>query len=310
MSDATNVDFQPSSSENKTAKTFKIIGLVFLFFSCLIVFTLAKLPEAKTTALMQGYLQSALDPYGVYITDQGREFSIWRGFTYKLIHPTIELSDQTRIEMDEISASPKLLSFLMAKPGVKIELIQGGSVITLNGSGRGDKIDADIKLSQVNIGKLELLSYFAQIKGSGLITGEFKVNGSLSDLSTLNGEGAFQLKSIQIEEQLVMGFQLPAMKIAEGVIDFTIVGGKVQIKTVQLGKPTDDLNLQMTGDIALKSNLNSSIFNTRIVFGFSDKVKQSLGMLDAILTNAKQSDNRYAYKLTGALGNAPIPDPK
>ena len=195
---AAETEAAPLSPAKKAAK-FALLG--GLFFTCLFVFTLTKLPETKITSLIQGYVQVALDPYGIFITDQGREFSVLRGFRYKLIHPTIELSDQTRIELDELTVSPKLLSLLMFKPGAQIELKQGDSTIFIEGAGRGDKINAHVKLDQLNLAKFGLLSYFAQLKGGGLVTGELNIEGALSEPLSLVGQALFNLKSIQIDEQ-------------------------------------------------------------------------------------------------------------
>jgi len=47
------------------------------------------------------------------------------------------------------------------------------------------------------------------------------------------------------------------------------------------------------------------------VLGFSEKVKQSLALLDSILGSAKQADGKYVYKLTGSFAAPfPVPDPQ
>ena len=200
MSASTTTEDTPTPEPISPAKRFfRIAGLITLFIACLLIFTLAKLPETKMTSLIQGYVQAALDPYGAYITDQGREFSVLHGFRYTLIKPTIELSDMTRIEFDELVVSPKLLSILMFKPGATIQIKQGPSTIFLDGAGRGDQIAARVKLDQVSIGKLGILNYLAQIKGGGFISGEMNISGALSDPKSLTGKADFTLKSIQID---------------------------------------------------------------------------------------------------------------
>ena len=91
---------------------FYVFFLVLLFW-----FTVLKLPQARLTGLMQGYVQVALDPYGIFLSDQGRELSVLTGLRYSLLKPAIEFPDQTRIELDDFSVSPNLMALLSGKMG-------------------------------------------------------------------------------------------------------------------------------------------------------------------------------------------------
>ncbi len=286
-------------------------GLAILFIWLVATFTLLKLPQTRITGLIQGYVQQGLDPFGVYISDQGREFSILHGLRYTLTKPSIDLSDQTRIELDDLSVAPKLSALLSGKAGMVASLHQGPASIDIDASGRGDKIDLNATLVDVDIGKMGVLSYAANLKGSGLVNGTIQVAGSLADPTTLEGSIDLKVKRLHLDEQNLMGFQLPPMNVSDGTINILVTGGKLVMKTVQLGKGSDDFVATVTGDITLRRNVNSSLMNLRAVFGLSEKVKQSLSLLDTILGGAKMADGRYAYKLTGSL-SAPFanPDPK
>jgi type II secretion system protein N len=286
----------------------KMVGLTVLFFILIFVFTIFKLPQVRITSLLQGYVQVALDPYGIYLTDRGRELSMLHGFRYTLEHPVLEFADQTRVELDDIVVTPKFLTLFSGKFGANVTLHQGPSSIVLDGAGRGDKIDARIELDHADIGKLGLLSYLASLKGSGEISGTANIAGSLADLPTLTGLIDLRLKNLKLDEQNIMGFQLPGLVISDGSIHVDIRGGKLVIKTFQLGKGTDDLILNLTGDVTLNRFLNGSALNLRATFALSDRIKQSLGLLDSLLSGGKTADGKYAYKLTGTLG-APFPSP-
>jgi hypothetical protein len=106
-----------------------------------------------------------------------------------------------------------------------------------------------------------------------------------------------------------MGFQLPAMTISDGTVDITIERGKLLMKNVQIGKATDDLQMGITGDITLNRFMNASALNLKAVLGISEKVKQSISLIDSLLGPARQADGRYAYKVTGTMG-APFPVPE
>ncbi len=291
-----------------TKRTVKMVGLGALFLFLLVFFTFIKLPQTKITSLIAGYVQAGLDPYGIYLSDHGRELSIFRGLQYHLTQPTLELSDQTRIELDDLRAGPSFLSLLKGQVGGVIEIKQGAAMVNLKGSGRGDKIDTSFDLDQVDIGKFGLLSFAGGLKGTGLVSGSGHVDGALSDPKSLNGNISLNLKKVHLDEQNLMGFQLPAMNISEGNIEISIEGGKLLMKNIKLGKSTDDIQINMTGDITLNRNLNSSALNLRAVLGFSDKVKQSFTIIDSLMSSARTADGKYAYKLTGQIG-APFPTP-
>lgn len=305
---------------NPPTSIFKKIGLTIVFFGLLLLFTLTKLPQAKITSLVQGYVQSALDPYGIYISDHGRELSIWKGFQYRLIQPTLELPDQSRVELEEMVVSPKLISLLSGKVGAVVDITQvlertpsktDLSKIHIEGTVRGDLIDATINLESLDIGKIGILSFAGGLKGSGQMSGDIHIDGRLAELPSLVGKIELQMKKVHLDEQNLFGFQLPVMDIKEGSIIAAIEQGKVLMKQVQIGKNGDDLQLGVTGDIGLNRNINSSTLNLRAMIGFSDKVKQSLSLLDSLMGAAKQDDGKYVYKLTGSfMAPFPMPDPK
>ena len=295
---------------SKPKGPIKIIGLSGLFIFLVLLFTVTKLPQTKLTNLIQGYLQQGLDPYGIYITDRGRDLSVWRGFRYLLTQPTLELADQTRVELDELEFSPRFLSLFKGQLGGSLILRQGPAHIEAIGSGRGDHVDASVELDQVDLGKFGLLSFAGGLKGTGLISGSTHVEGSLSDLPTLIGLIQLKLKKLRIDEQTLLGFQLPTLNVAEGNIEMSIEHGKLLMKNVHIGKASDDVQIVVTGEITLNRNVNASQMNLRAVLGFSEKVKATITLLDSIMAPARQLDGTYAYKLTGALSSPmPMPDP-
>jgi type II secretion system protein N len=300
-----------SHTNTESLSVFKKLLLGFLFVFLLLFFTLTKLPQAKITGLIQGVIQKSLDPYGIYISDQGRELSIWKGFQYRLIQPSIELPDLSRIELDSLVISPKLSSLLTGKIGAEMEIIQNQASLTFDGTIRGDLVDGTLVFNSIDLGKFGILSFIGGIKGSGLINGSLHLDGHLADLPSLAGMINLNLRQLHLDEQNLFGFHLPDMNIKEGVIDASIQTGKVQLKQFMIGKGADDLQITLSGEIGLNKNINSSFLNLRALIGLSDKVKQSIPLLDTILGSAKQGDGSYAYKLTGPLFSPmPVPDPK
>ncbi|MBU6154019.1 MAG: type II secretion system protein GspN [Bdellovibrionales bacterium] len=304
-------DTAVQSNPNSTTRSIsKMLGLGFLFLGLILLFTLFKLPEAKITALIQGYVQTSLDPFGIYISDRGRSLSLITGIRYRLDHPTLELRDQTRIELDELEVRPKLLSLLTGRAGATADLRQGKSTIHLDLLAKSDRIEADLALNDVDLARFGFFA-FAGIKGSGAITGKSHVDGSPSDLATLNGGIDLRLKNVQLEEQMIIAFKIPSISISEGTVNVEIKGGKLLMKNVQLGRQNDDVTAALTGDLALNRNLNSSPLNLRVLFSLSPKTMASLSFMESLISGAKQSDGKYAYKLTGTI-SSPFanPDPQ
>jgi type II secretion system protein N len=284
------------------------LGVLFLILVCL--FTLTKIPETRITSLLQSYVQSALDPYEIYLTDRGRSLSLFTGIKYTLDHPSLELADQTRIDLDDLEVRPKLLSLFTGRFGAKATLHQSGAELVMNAAASRSKIESDLDLKDIDLGKFGVLG-FAGLKGSGLISGKISVEGTVTDFASFNGIIDLKLKKFKLDEQRFMGFALPETHISEGTILIEIKNGKLVMKTVQLGRQTDDLNATLTGDVTLNRNLNASALNLRAVFAISDKLRGALSLLEGLIAPAKQSDGHYAYKMTGPLGQAnAFPDPQ
>ncbi len=310
MSDSLSPTEAASDSALTKPSPIKIAALSTLFVFLVILFTILKLPEARITGLLQSYVQTALDPYGIYLTDRGRSLSLLTGIRYSLDHPTLELPDQTRIELDDLTVKPNFLSLFSGRFGANAILHQGSSMLDLDAFARKDKIESQVNLKEIDLGKFGILS-FAGLKGSGLISGATHLDGSVNDFSSFNGNIDLQIKNLQLEEQNLMGFKLPAIRVASGTLAIDIKNGKLIFKNVVVGKTGDDLFGTVTGDITLNRYLNSSLLNLRITFGVSDKVRGALSLLESMLEMAIQTDGRYAYKLTGPLAS-PMgnPDPQ
>jgi type II secretion system protein N len=306
-SDSAAAGREDALSSSKSPFKMASLGLFFVFL--IILFGLFKLPEARVTTLVQSYIQSALDPYGIYMTDRGRSLSLLKGFKYNLDHPSLELPDLTRVDLDELEVHPLFSALLSGKLGARASLKQGNSELVAEGRGRGGKMDADLSIADVDLGKFGVFSFLG-IKGAGGITGKIHLDGNLSSLDTLNGNIDLRLRNLRLDEQTLYGFRLPTILVSDGTLNIEVRNGKLIFKDVRIGKSNDDITLNATGDLTLNRFLNSSQLNMRVVFGTSQKLKASLSFLDSMLASSKQKDGQFAYKLTGTLSNPfPSPDP-
>ncbi len=286
---------------------------LILFLGALLFFSFLKIPQGPALNYLMGTVQKNLDPLGILILDQGKSLSYFSGFEIRLDHPTLELSDGTRIEWDEIKLRPAWSLAFKGLAGIQVRAFQGAGTLELIAGGRGDQIHLDLNLQQIDISRLGIFQYLAQLRAKGFASGTFKIKGKLADPNSLQGGTDLKIKSLSTEAQTLFGFELPDLQIQEAVLGTEISQGKLNLKNIQVGRPAsqDDLMITMTGGITLQRHLNSSPVNARLILGLSEKIKSKMSLLDTLLAPAKQSDGRYAYLLTGSLGAPfPQPDPK
>jgi type II secretion system protein N len=244
----------PSAESPDRFRAIRMTGLVLLFLFLVGILTVFKIPEQRLTGLLQGYMQSALDPYDIYVSDRGRSLSFFPRPEYRLEEPVLEMADQSRIELDGLSLRPNLLALFTGRAGAKATLHRGNSEIVIDGSGNPSRADAKVSLKEIDLGKFGVLG-FAGIKGNGLVDGIMTIEGAISELSTLNGLVELKLKNLRLEEQSIFGFKIPETLVSEGTIQIEIRSGKLFMKRVQLGRQNDDLTATVTGDLALNRNL-------------------------------------------------------
>jgi hypothetical protein len=150
------------------------------------------------------------------------------------------------------------------------------------------------------------------VAGGALVDGSARLSGDLYIPASLAGEIQFVARQIHVEPQTFLGFDIPRISISQGKIDISIQSGKVSLQALQLGPDAgtrlesnrgEDFRLRAipTGELLLGNTWAQSTVNLKTEFGFSPKLIQSLPLIDALLSNAKQPDGDYAYLVSGAL---------
>ena len=296
----------PSS---KFQKGMRRAGWAALFTFALLLFTLMKLPETRIKNYVQGNISAALAPRGITLNAAQSSLSVGFGISYSMKDVTLSFATpQAPIHIDRIEVSPSILSMIIGKMGGRFWIYNGDG--TLKGafsmSTRSTKqdIDASFTIHEMNLGKLGVFPLAANIQGSAIANGEASVTGDLNLPGTFNGSVDLNLNKITLDQQSIQGFAVPRLSISEGKIDVAMNQGKATIKTLKLGKPgstTDDIIANVTGDIQLGKQWESSTMNLKTRFSLSQNVLKSFVLIDALLGNGKQSDGSYAFNLTGPL---------
>lgn len=316
-----------------TDRPNKIKMLVkFLFWSvvaviCLAFFTIAKLPDAKVRNVIQSYLSIELGRYGITLSAQETSFSLLFGCRYKMMKVRLYFPPPAKeILLDEIIVSPSFMTLLEGKLGGTLKIAQDKGAVTISAAGRKTSMDIGLDFDNFDLSKIQIGSIISLFTGSsgtnqmpgeseplklsGFVNGSGKVSIDTLDLKTLNGEIALSLKNISNEPQKLYGFLIPQMTVSEGQIGITAQKGKVDFKSVRLGKTgsaTDDLQLTTSGNLTLEKTWRESKIALTLRFRFSEKSLKALPIpvRDGFLVGGKQSDGGYVFQLTGA---APYPE--
>lgn len=306
MNDTLIEDPSPPPSRRKTL--LKKILLVLFGLTTLIIFTLLKLPEYKIKTYLEGVLNFSLSPYGLRIVPQDSTISIFLGPSYTLKealfffpppHPTVRL--------ERIKLSPSLFRLLFGQIGGDLEIIQQNSFIHLSHSMpslNSTKINTSFKFKKIDLCKLNILPFFTGIQGSAILDGKGSISGDYQVPSTLEGNTTINLTKILVDTQTFSGFHIPRIYISESFGEIKINKAKINIQSLQIGKPgnsSDDLHATVTGDISLNKSWEISTLNLKIQFSFSQTILKAFSLLDTLLGSGKKENGIYSFTLSGTF---------
>ncbi len=296
------------ATEEPGGGTLRFLGFGFLFVTCLLVFTLVKVPQPKIHAWLLGTINQQLNPMGIQASAEEGHIELGLGLRYEMSMVRLtQISSQKVLKFSRLEVAPNILGpLLQGKLGAHFMLEEGAGTIIGDIKAKGDDFDADIQLDSLNLGKMGVLPFAAGLDGTADLKGSVSLSGSPSSASGLSGKITLNLAKIVVDAQKVMGFDIPRTAISDGVFDIDIGAGKATLTTVRLGKPgsTDDLQGTATGDIKLSKVLASSDLNLRLKFGISEHYRQekTISMVESLLgANFKKPDGTFGVRITGPL---------
>lgn len=311
--DSTSPEVLQSRAQRITR--FLLWSLVTVFF--LLFFTLLKLPEDKLRNWIDGNIAVALAQRGISFSATNKSLSFLFGPTYVLQDATFNFPPPTPpTHLDELSVSPAIFPMVLGRYGGNGVIRNKEGKLSFSAAVRdfnkGLKGDFSFRSKKMDLGKTGILSGFtglqissANLDGDGALKGDFMVP------NTLEGNIAVRLTPLIFDAQSIQGFSVPKLTISDGLVEFSAEKGKLLIKNFKLGKPGatgDDIQCNVSGEITLNRNWESSTLNLKINFSISENVKKSFILLDTLLTDFKQADGSYSLLLTGSVF-APIPAP-
>jgi type II secretion system protein N len=293
-------------------KTLSFLSWSSFAFSCLVFFTILKLPDDRLKEIIQGNIAAVLSPRGITMTTGKSSISIFPRVSYSMSDVTLNFPPpQAPTHIDHIEVGPSLASLLSGKLGASVSIENGDGSLSMLAAFRGTRVAVQFNADKMDLGKLGVLPALAGISGSMFVSGKGNLSMDSDSLNQTDGEAQLGLSHIQIDSQPVSGFNIPKISISQGKLDMDMNQGRGVIKNLSLGQPTsatDDIKANFSGDLNLGKNLQASTINVRGTFSFSPNVLKSLSLIEMILQPGKQADGSYSYKIAGPL-LTPNPSP-
>jgi type II secretion system protein N len=317
-------------SSSKIVRFLKGSGWTLTSVFFLLFFTLLKLPDDRIGPWLDSKIQDQLRSQGITYSSTRSRLKFGLGLSYVLEGATVDIRgmrSSQQYAFDKVTISPSLLALLTMKVGADVRLESGKGIVDL--SARLGKTSQSISFyaKDVVIGKFGVppggepapvpidfmnpdpASIWANLKKTGVVGGSGSFSGDFSVPNTLDGKISLDLTKLVIDQQTLMGFNIPRMSISESKIEGATEKGKLIFKNVKIGKGADDLRATLTGDMTLGKSWDSSALNAKVNFAVSDTVHKAFILMDSLLAPARTPDGSFTYALSGPLSGPLQPTP-
>jgi type II secretion system protein N len=260
-------------------------------------------------AEMSGYWLSGIEAEGVKLT---RTATADGGGT-----PSAEEQKPKVTVIDELYGSVSLVRLLFGKiAGSFGATIQSGE-IEGNFSSSETEQSLAVKLRQVGVGDIPILSDLAGLPLKGTVDGQLEV--VLPEKKPGKAEGNVELNITGLaagdgKAKVLKVIALPELKVGSLKLVATITDGRVKFDTVTAKGP--DFEMVMDGSIRLREPVTSSMLDLGMRFSFMDAYKNknditkglfgSAGVpglfeMDEKVRRAKREDGFYGWRVVGTM---------
>ena len=313
--------FEQEITEPKGFGLKHAVFWTLLFFFCIGLFTLIKLPEAQINEVIQSQISSQLGQMGIILRAEKSHISLLTGLKYRMEDVNIYFGGSTTpLTFASLEFSPALLKLFTGKVGANITAEQNKSSRAEISVALGTSVTAiDFDVKQLDLGKLEGISSFTFVKIHGVVSGNGSIVYNSGSPDASEGEAALTVDHLFIASQTLSGIddpllstlKIPEVSASKAKINLTITKGKARLKIVlgQKGVETDDIVGVITGDVILGRTLLLSKANLEADFYVSEKLMHSFPLMSGFLAPGKKSDGSYKFGLTGPLSSM-VPEPR
>jgi len=311
---------------SRLKRVAKWLGTTLLVMVLFVVFTIVQLPQNRLRNSIEGLINRSLASRQIQFSTGKSELSFGLGVSYSMENVSLTHPDSPLpAKFKRVVISPSILGLLMNRLDVTaaiesqsghahVHVSLGGLLQMVNGTVSESPPPMVFRLhaEEFDLGSTQLIPFLIKTAIEFNVSGDAEFKGSTGTPESYEGSAQLKLTRIRVPEQTLMGFKVPSLAMSTGQIDLEIPSGskKMTLKKVQLGKPgsSDDLSSLLDGSIQLGRRLNDSSIDSTLKLTVSEKLLQSIPLLQALLGMAKQPDGTYAYKLSGSL-LTPFPVP-
>ncbi len=305
------------TGETNSGGILRWLGFSCLFVLCLLLFTVAKLPQPKIHAWVLGTLNQQTLPMGFEIAADEGKIQLGWGLVYEMSGVRLtKFENQKTLRFSRLEVSPSLIGPLLKGKlgGADFRLEEGAGVISGGVAVGSGSFSSNLQLEGVNLGRMGILPFATGLEGTADLRGTVDLAGPTNLPSALTGRANLKLNKLVIDAQKTMGFDIPRTAVGEATVDILIDGGTATFTSVRLGKAggSDDLFADVTGSIKLEDTLPRSTANLRVKFGFSDRYRQekTISLVESLIGMFKRTDGGFGLRLAGPLyAVQPSPDP-
>lgn len=289
-------------------RSFGIAAFGFFVFFAVLLF---KLPEARIQNLMIGHARLFFQSQGLSFSAEKVKLGLLFGPSVKFYNVELHALDDNdeSIKIPYLKVSPNLTSLLGKNKSVAIsaELLGGSVSGNLGGAiaGTAPSYLIDLDFKNIDPGQATLVKRYTLVNMRAHLDGGLRLDFDALNPGIAAGKVDLTVKDILLPEQVVYGFNLPALKISRCNIEIPIEKGRADFKHIECGKGQkgDDIAGQLSGQILFDRMLVNSRINAKANFQLSDTVKKAFPLLDAILAGGKTPDgSAYAFHLGGTVG--------
>ena len=253
----------------------------------------------------------------VYLQFDGLSFGLLPQVGIKMENVVVESIYAPTMAIKTLGFAPKLFSLLSGSPGGVIKaygLFRGDANIEFGSSDQlkieGQEMGLSLDLENINLADLskflkESSQFPLSMKGTTQLSSNFYVDPSFQEQPKGDWNlaiQAFEIPSTQIPipmQGATLSFPIPSIKLTEVKIVGSIKDRRFIIKEGQIGKPGNDLNGTVTGDIIVDilpgGRLKMGGYDLKINLNVSDTLKSQLGGMLDIVDGIQSIGSRYKF---------------
>ncbi len=289
---------------------------IFFFFSSISLCAILLFPYDDLSDYITLQVTRATQS-NVYLQFDGLSFGLLPQLGIKMENVVVESVFAPTLAVKSLGFAPKLFSVLTGSPGGILKaygLFRGDANIEFGSSNQlnieGKEVGLSLNLEDISLADLskflkESSQFPFSMKGTTQMSSHFFIDPSFKEQPKGDWNlaiKAFEIPSTQIPipmQGASLSFPIPNIKLTEVKIVGNIKDRRLIIKEGLIGKPGNDLNGTITGDIIVDilpgGRLRMGGYDLKINLNVSDTLKAQLGGMLDIVDGIQSIGSRFKF---------------